>query len=86
MKNFAFVKNGSLYELTDGRTVLLTITARDDAVDTFEKIEDGAFKWTRKLNAPTDNMRLEFDTASAPKYTMVPAVNYNGNGWGDLPE
>ena len=67
MKNFAFIKNGNSYELTDGSTVLLTIAACDGAVDTFEKIEDGAFKRTRKLSAPTDNMRLEFDTASAPK-------------------
>lgn len=86
MKNFAFKKNGKVYELTNGNTVLLTVEARDDATDTFEKIEDGAFKWTRKLNEPTDNMRLEFDTASVPEYTMVPAVNYNGNGWGDSEE
>lgn len=86
MKNFAFVKNGGRYELTDGSTVLLTIAACEGAVDTFEKIEDGAFKWTRKLSVPTDTMCLEFDTASAPKYTMVPAVNYNGNGWGDSEE
>ena len=86
MKGFAFQKNGGAWELTDGSKVLLTVQCRDDAVDNFEKIEDGAWKWTRKLNAPTDNMRMEFDTASAPKYTMVPAVNYNGNGWGDSEE
>ena len=75
MKCFAFQKNGNAWQLTDGSTVLLTIQCREDAADSFEKIEDGAWKWTRKLNAPTNNMRMEFDTASAPKYTMVPALN-----------
>ena len=86
MKQFEMKRNGGVYELTDGKTVLLTIPARADAVDSFEKIEDGAYKWTRKLNAPTDKMQLTFDTAHAPLYTVVPAVNYNGNGWGDSEE
>ncbi|MBQ3004156.1 MAG: hypothetical protein IJD82_10510, partial [Clostridia bacterium] len=63
MKGFVFEKTAAGYALTDGKTVLLTIAAREGATDTFEKIEDGAWKWTRKLNAPTDNMRMEFDTA-----------------------
>ena len=86
MKQFEMKQSGGAYELTDGKTVLLTIPARADAVDSFEKIEDGAYKWTRKLNAPTDKMQLTFDTAHAPLYTVVPAVNYNGNGWGDSEE
>lgn len=86
MKQFEMKQSGDVYELTDGKTVLLTIPARADAVDSFEKIEDGAYKWTRKLNAPTDKMQLTFDTAHAPLYTVVPAVNYNGNGWGDSEE
>ena len=86
MKQFEMKRNGDACELTDGKTVLLTIPARADAVDSFEKIEDGAYKWTRKLNAPTDRMQLTFDTAHAPLYTVVPAVNYNGNGWGDSEE
>ena len=86
MKQFEMKQSGDAYELTDGKTVLLTIPARADAVDSFEKIEDGAYKWTRKLNAPTDKMQMTFDTAHAPLYTGVPAVNYNGNGWGDSEE
>ena len=86
MKQFEMKQSGDAYELTDGKTVLLTIPARADAVDSFEKIEDGAYKWTRKLNAPTDKMQMTFDTAHAPLYTVVPAVNYNGNGWGDSEE
>ena len=86
MKQFEMKRNGDAFELTDGKTVLLTIPVRTDAADSFEKIEDGAYRWTRRLNAPTDKMQLTFDTAHAPLYTVVPAVNYNGNGWGDSEE
>lgn len=86
MKQFEMKRNGDAFELTDGKTVLLTIPVRTDAADSFEKIEDGAYRWTRRLNAPTDRMQLTFDTAHAPLYTVVPAVNYNGNGWGDSEE
>ncbi len=86
MKNFQFLKNGNRFELTNGNVVLLTIESAAGAVDSFEKIEDGAWKWTRKLERPVDQMQLTFDTGAAPEYTMVPAVNYNGNGWGDSEE
>ena len=36
MKQFEMKRNGDAYELTDGKTVLLTISARADATDTFE--------------------------------------------------
>ena len=67
MNNFEFKQNGNAYELTNGSVTLLTIPMADGACDTFEKIEDGAWKWTRKLSKATDNMRMEFDTARAPK-------------------
>jgi len=31
-------------------------------------------------------MRMEMTLLGAPTFTMVPAVSYNGNGWGDTPE
>ena len=86
MKNFQFLKKGNRFELTDGNVVLLTVDTAAGATDSFEKIEDGAWRWTRKLDRPVDQMQLAFDTGTAPEYTMVPAVNYNGNGWGDSEE
>jgi hypothetical protein len=31
-------------------------------------------------------MRMEVVLLGEPSFTMVPAVSYNGNGWGDFPE
>ena len=58
----------------------------DGAVDTFEPIEDGAWRWLRHTDAPTDNMRMEMVLLGEPDFTMVPAISYNGNGWGSLAE
>ena len=38
MKQFEMKRNGDVFELTDGKTVLLTIPTRADATDSFEKI------------------------------------------------
>ena len=56
------------------------------AVDTFEMIENGAWKWHRKTDTPTDSMRMEMVLIGEATFTMIPAVSYNGNGWGDTPE
>jgi len=62
------------------------IISADGATDTFEPIEDGAWKWVRKTAAPTDNMRMELLFIGDPTFTMVPGISYNGNGWGTLAE
>lgn len=62
------------------------IPALENATDTFVQIDDGAWKWHRHTNQPVDKMRMEMILLGAPTFTMVPAVSYNGNGWGDLPE
>ena len=62
------------------------ISACEGAVDTFEPIEAGAWRWHRHTEKPTDHMRMEMILLGEPGFTMVPAVSYNGNGWGDMPE
>ncbi|MBQ5808542.1 MAG: AGE family epimerase/isomerase [Clostridia bacterium] len=62
------------------------ILAVPGAVDTFEPIEDGAWRWLRKTDVPTDKMRMEMMLVGEPTFTMVPAISYNGNGWGSLAE
>ena len=62
------------------------ILAVPGAVDTFEPIEDGAWRWLRKTDVPTDKMRMEMVLIGEPTFTMVPAISYNGNGWGSLAE
>ena len=56
------------------------------AVDRFEPIEDGAWRWHRHTEKPTDHMRMELVLLGEPSFTMIPAVSYNGNGWGDIAE
>lgn len=58
----------------------------EGATDTFEPIENGAWKWHRHTDAPTDHMRMELVLLGEPTFTMVPSVSYNGNGWGTLAE
>ena len=62
------------------------IVSVEGADDSFEKIEDGAWRWHRHTAAPVDNMRMEMILLGDPTFTMVPSVSYNGNGWGDFPE
>lgn len=69
----------------DGK-VYASIPALEGTTDRFEKIEDGAWKWHRHTDAPTDRMRMEMILLGEPTFTMIPAVSYNGNGWGDTPE
>ena len=56
------------------------------ATDSFEKMEEGAWRWHRHTDDPTDRMRMELLFYGEPTFTLVPSVSYNGNGWGNFPE
>ncbi len=62
------------------------IPSMEGATDSFERIEEGAWKWHRHTYEPTDRMRMEIVLSGKADFTMIPAVSYNGNGWGDTPE
>ena len=72
--------------LTSNKKPCALIPALPDAEDRFERIEDGVWKWVRRTKAPVDRMRMEAVLLGEPTFTMVPAVSYNGNGWGSLAE
>ncbi len=63
-----------------------SIPSMAGAADSFDKIEDGAWRWHRHTDVSTDHMRMEMILLGDPTFTMVPSVSYNGNGWGDTPE
>ena len=84
MTDMIKTQNGHVISV-DGKAYA-TIPALAGSVDTFEKIEDGAWKWHRHTDAPTDHMRMEMILLGEATFTMIPAVSYNGNGWGDVPE
>ena len=73
------------YITVDGKEYA-RIVGVQGATDTFRPIENGAWKWYRHTDAPTDSMRMEMVLLGAPTFTMIPAISYNGNGWGDFPE
>ncbi len=78
-------KNG-IYEIFADGKAYAKIVPVEGAVDTFEKIENGAWRWHRHTEKATDNMRMELVLYGEPSFTMIPAVSYNGNGWGNVPE
>ena len=78
-------KDGSHFIVANGN-IIAHISKLPGATDTFEKIEEGAWRWHRHTDVPTDRMRMEVILLGDPTFTMVPAVSYNGNGWGDVPE
>ena len=79
------LKNG-MHELCADGVAYGRIIPVEGAADTFTPIENGAWKWIRKTEVPTDYMRMEVVLFGEPTFTMVPAVSYNGNGWGNYPE
>ena len=42
-------------------TPLISVKKIDGAKDSFTEIETGVYRWTRITDAPTDEMRMEFD-------------------------
>ncbi len=69
----------------DGKPYAKILSAQG-AEDSFEPLETGAWRWRRHTAAPVDRMRMEIVVYGKPDFTMIPAVSYNGNGWGTTPE
>jgi len=85
-QKIGFCRSGDAWTLKSGETTVLTVLPREDCEDRFTVLETGAWLWERHTSAPTSEMRMEFDTDAPATFTMIPAVSYNGNGWGDSPE
>ena len=80
------IKSGNDHVIAVNGKPYARIHAVADATDSFEKIEDGAWRWHRHTDKATDRMRMEMTLIGEPTFTMVPSVSYNGNGWGDVLE
>ena len=61
---------------------VIVIPREGNCEDTFEPLEEGAWRWTRRSPVPVDAMRMTLVQQEPLVYWQVPAVNYNGNGWG----
>ena len=67
--------------LLNGVTAVI-IPRPEGCEDVFEPIGEGAFRWTRRTEEPTDRMRMALRAQYKPRWFLVPSVNYFGNGWG----
>jgi len=77
-----FKKNENEWQvLLEGEPVL-TIPLPEGCEDSFELLNEHAFYWRRKTKTPVTQMKLQMRVHYTPRYFLVPAVNYNGNGWG----
>ncbi len=81
-----FCQTGGKWTLKYGMETVLSIFPREGCEDRFIPAEDGAWIWERHADHPVSEMRMEFATSAPADFTMIPAVSYNGNGWGDSPE
>ena len=70
------------YTLCADGNAVLCVKAQDGCTDSFEPIRPGIYAWKRVSAAPVDKMRMEFFVLPKVNYTMISALNYNGNGWG----
>ncbi|MBQ6804459.1 MAG: hypothetical protein IJP04_07375 [Clostridia bacterium] len=61
---------------------IFMIPAVSGCTDSFETIGDGAWRWIRKTVSPVTEMKMMICQQRTLTYWQVPAVNYNGNGWG----
>lgn len=78
-------KNGVSIVSADGKPAAEIVPCAG-AADRFDRLDDIAFLWTRTTETPVVHMRMELLTFEKPQFTMIPAVSYNGNGWGKVPE
>ncbi len=79
-------KRGDHYVIEADGACVAKVLPCDGAEDSFVRLSDDAFFWTRKVEQPCIDMRMEILTCDRPTFTMVPSVSYNGNGWGSTPE
>lgn len=56
-----------------------TALASGGASDSFVPVEDGVLCWTRRTASPVAEMTLRFSTDWEAEYTMIPALQYDGN-------
>lgn len=61
---------------------LAKIAGAEGVTDTFTELEEGVWEWTRRTAEPVNRMEMAVEFGYQPSFWMVPAVNYNGNGFG----
>ena len=79
---YVWRKQDATWLLMAGETIVLSIPVQEGCKDDFESLGEGAFRWTRTCAQPSIQMTMTIKSNAQCRYWQVPAVNYNGNGWG----
>ena len=79
---FQWIADEQEHRLMWDQDKVIVIPREGNCEDTFEPLEEGAWRWTRRSPVPVDAMRMTLVQQEPLAYWQVPAVNYNGNGWG----
>lgn len=79
---YVWRKQDATWLLMAGETIVLSIPVQEGCKDDFESLGEGAFRWTRTCAQPSIQMTMTIKSNAKCRYWQVPAVNYNGNGWG----
>lgn len=82
MSHWNTVRSGHDWEIRWGNTLVAIARGGQESSDELTELGDGFYRWTRKVNIPTSRQAMYLDTRYACEYAMIPAVIYNGNGWG----
>lgn len=82
MNELKFIRNSLEWIISDGQEPVLVIRTPESCEDKFDEIEPGVWRWIRTCSSPVNEMRMEVEAQYNASYYMIPAVNYNGNGWG----
>lgn len=80
--SITFRKEDAVWQILLNGRHALTIQVPCGCTDSFELLDEKAFRWTRSCEKPTDHMKMTLRGQFKPRYFQVPSVNYNGNGWG----
>jgi len=79
---FTWNQTGTGMELKANEQILLSIPTCSGCTDTLESLGNGQWKWIRTCENPVSQMKMVVEQVRPVTYWQVPAVNYNGNGWG----
>lgn len=83
--NFIIQRRGPHTIFMNDQYEVARVIGTDNYTDTFEEENEGVYRWTRTGPA-IDRMIMEVRTGFESAFTIVPGVNYNGNGWGTFCE